>query len=510
MESTFPYLDAILTVLPPELQQQVQDICNQSASTKPCLENLVRFLGNGHPFSLQGTSPEEWAQRQCDAVTELGALDASSQTNGSSLKRSRDAGDDTVDPTSKRQKVDTPPSTNQARFTIHAISVTSPIRKKVDITICKNVIQLVNPTSGSIESTVPISSLRRAFLVPTRGKSKPHWTVIILSSDTTERVTKATKGTNSNNQQIVFGLDAVTTTPLKVTDHESTEGQTTLPKGTEALPTLLTFLSRLQNVPLLRPSLEVFKSALVQTSPGIEGYLGAKAGTLWFFPEGILWEGKPCEFWALEDLKGKTDGVRIVTATGRMCSLFLTRKSPPTEGEAEEDDGEDIGEETQFSMIDGKEQEGINSWVRKYRHLFGKGAGEPKDEPQAKEEKEKPLNAGPQTILQLDDRSDDSDEDFEASSVSEQGASSSGESDEEGGGDASGDEDEAMDTDGEAGDNPNEDLEEEELDPARHPLMRPGAMPKLSQAAMDMVVGMVEADMMGNSDDEEKDELDED
>ena len=43
------------------------------------------------------------------------------------------------------------------------------------------------------------------------------------------------------------------------------------------------------------------------------------------------------------------------------------------------------------------------------------------------------------------------------------------------------------------------DEDEEELDPAKHPLLRPGAMPRMSKAAMDAAVGMVLGDMMGGS-----------
>ena len=67
----------------------------------------------------------------------------------------------------------------------------------------------------------------------------------------------------------------------------------------------------------------------------------------------------------------------------------------------------------------------------------------------------------------------------------------------------------------------NDEGEEEDMDPAHHPLLRPGAMPRMSRAAIDAVVGMVEKDLMagatslerrgandtGESGDEEEDEL---
>jgi hypothetical protein len=47
-----------------------------------------------------------------------------------------------------------------------------------------------------------------------------------------------------------------------------------------------------------------------------------------------------------------------------------------------------------------------------------------------------------------------------------------------------------------------------ELDPAHHPLLRAGAVPRMSKGARDMVVGIVEEAFMGSGGQEE-DELDE-
>ncbi|OBZ74864.1 Heat shock protein 16 [Grifola frondosa] len=70
-------------------------------------------------------------------------------------------------------------------FTLHTLSATTPVRKKVDITVHSASIRLTNPNSHALEHpSIPFSSLRRAFLLPTRGKTKPHWTVVLLPSDT--------------------------------------------------------------------------------------------------------------------------------------------------------------------------------------------------------------------------------------------------------------------------------------------------------------------------------------
>jgi hypothetical protein len=201
--------------------------------------------------------------------------------------------------------------------------------------------------------------------------------------------------------------------------------------------------------------------------------------------EGVLWgESKPCEFWPVEDLIGKSEGVKVVSASGRTCTVILTRKDTGDgvagagDGEENEDDGEDVGEEAHFGMVDSREKPGIDAWVRTYRHLFGK-------------KKETQVTTG-----QVEDDSDDEDEDFELKSEDDDdgsvsSSSSSGSSN--GGSDDGGSDDDAEEsTEGEGS-------EEEELKEEHHPLMRPGAMPRMSRAVIDMVVGMVEDDMMGSS-----------
>ena len=107
---------------------------------------------------------------------------------------------------------------------------------------------------------------------------------------------------------------------------------------------------------------------------------------------------------------------------------------------------------------------------------------------------------------------DDDDSDFGVDSDDSDGGSptSSSESDEDGGGAGSGDE--ATGSESDEDEDAGSDREEDgPLDPARHPLMRAGAMPKMSKAAMDMAVGMVVDDLVGGHEveqDGEEDELD--
>jgi hypothetical protein len=215
--------------------------------------------------------------------------------------------------------------------------------------------------------------------------------------------------------------------------------------------------------------------------------------------EGILWgESKPCEFWAVEDLIGKTEGLRMLSATGRTCSVILTRKDP----EAEDDD---LGIETEFAMVDGKEQEGINQWVKHHRHLFGQklvqhGNGFLDGQPGGSG------NVPTIRAAQLGDESDASDESFDMDSDEDDGgsATSSDSSDGEGG-DASDAGSGAESVEGEETDDG--EGEAEDLRPENHPLMRPGAMPRMSRAAVDAVIGMVNDDLMGRGPSEGEDEL---
>jgi hypothetical protein len=158
-------------------------------------------------------------------------------------------------------------------------------------------------------------------------------------------------------------------------------------------------------------------------------------------------------------------------------------------------------------MVDGKEQDGILKWVRERKHLFGGEANAPapstsqqqQQQPQPRISK----TGGPVTINSMDAGSDDEDEDFVASSSDSDSGSESDSSK-----DASGeDEEEAVDSDSPASDG----VGGEDIDPAKHPLMQPGAVPKnISKAALDAAVGLVETDiLMGgpNEGDHEMDEL---
>lgn len=522
-----PYIDAVRTSLPDEYSTRFQSLFSaiSDEDDRNTLDVLFRFVSGAEaPKNASQKTRTDWPDKQSlfrDSISTL-----SQSAGGTQIKRSRDS-EVGVSPSkdSKRLKLSPETTKDPPLYTIHSIGCTLPVRKKCNITIHTSSIKFTNPANtDNIEATIPLTSVTRAFLLPTKGKQKAHWTIVLLCGDAPDR------SKSSTTQQIVFGLDAITTAPLTTTAYSSIDSIVNVtPKSSETLPIIQAFLSYLP-IPTLQPSTSVFKSAIAK-SPGRDGgvpcvdaFLGAKPGNLWFLDEGILWgENKPLEFWGIESLGEGEEGVRLVSATGRNCTVILTRSVPGTGDEEEE-----VLEDTEFGMVDGKEQEGIKEWVRKRQRLFGKRAavsnavangngaasGSGKSPSKAKnilvpssksnEIEDQPMGG---------DDSDSSDESFEADSDDDGSASSSSSSSgsDSGSGSGSGsgsDQEEAS----ESGDYDEGDIEEVELNPKNHPLMRPGAMPRMSKAAINMAVGMVEDDLMGGGsvveETDDEDELD--
>ncbi|KAF8439931.1 hypothetical protein L210DRAFT_3339157, partial [Boletus edulis BED1] len=424
---------------------------------------------------------------------------------GPSNKRTRGLTPTTSDPAPKRQKTiddaDDPP-----RFTLPSISTTSPIRKKVDLTVHARSIRFVNPTTRVLEASVPLASITRAFLLPTRGKPKGHWTVVLLPTDVPDK----TKSAVPSTQQVIFGLDARSAASFETISYTPATSTTTVAKGEDTVSAVRSWLAHIP-VPLLEPSATVFRSACATPksghgAAGVDAYLAAKSGTLWFFDLGVLWgEGKPCEFWAIDDLIPK-DGVRLISATGRTCSVIFSRKVRGTGREEDED-----VVETAFSMVDGKEQDPIDAWARHRKHRFGKSlavAAASHSEGGSRDTRPtQPVANGNGTAKgPAWDDSDSDDADFEVASSEdlEHGSSDEGEDSEGEGGSGAGSADDGGSLDSEGVEESGE--EEEEFDEARHPLLRPGAMPRMSKAAIEAAVDMVHRDLVEDAS-EEEDEL---
>lgn len=499
-DSAIEYFHSVVPSTPPSLRQHLLALPHE---TVHAVDALLRFVLNAPcPPAAAADVHDTWDQAQHEASWRIDQL-RNPLPSSSHLKRAHD--DVSPGPSNaaaKRVKTDsTAPEDDPPLFTLHALSLTSPIRKKADITVHERTLRLTSGPACTPEAPpIRLAALKRAFFLPTRGKSKPHWTVLLLPSDVPIAAGKAGAEARaaSPGPPVVFGVDAVPAAALSTSTYAAQgQPQTTVhPKGTPAEPALRTFLRHLPAT-ALEPRTDVFRSAGGAGEAGVEAYRGAKPGTLWFLREGVLWDGRPAEFFALADLApveaaetGDVEGVRTISATGRTCSVLVRRVEDGEEGTVAEVD---------FGMVDGREQEGIARWVRAHRHLFGmrEGAGG--------------NGSGPSAAAAAEEDSEDGeDADFVASDSDDGSATS--DSDDDGSGAETVDDAEGDAEDGDATDEEEGGEEEGALDPARHPLLRPGAMPKhMSRAAMEMVVGIVEGSLLGGGgggeDEEEADEL---
>ncbi|KAG1767370.1 hypothetical protein EV702DRAFT_1147171 [Suillus placidus] len=513
MSSSTPYWDALSKHFPAECSSIIDSLSSEQA--RSAVDTLLAFASGGeHPPDMSTLGQLGWARDQPAAMRAIQDL---AVHKGTKRGRAASTDEEGIGSNIKRQKTTDVLEDDRPIFTLPSISTTSPVRKKVDITIHEKTIRFVNPSSRAVEASIPLSSISRAFLVPTRGKAKQHWTVVMLSSDVPEKG----KATTSNPHQIIFGLDAISASKLDITSYSgsSTPSTSTVAKGEETLFVLREFLTHLPISPL-EASATVFRSACAtpksgHCAAGIDAYFAAKPGTLWFFDSGILWgESKPCEFWAVGDLIPK-DGVRLISATGRTCSVILGRKTSSAEvhnGDGGDAEGDIV--ETEFSMVDGREQDPINGWARQRKHLFGKGSAPPPSKAasgkKATTEGEPSIGGNTATNGPAWDDSDSDDDDYEIASSEDIDNSSSSDSEASDIGSGSQPDDGSEEEDNRGSDDANGEESgeesEEELQEAHHPLLRPGAMPRMSKATINAVVDMVNEDLMGGSD--EEDELD--
>ncbi|KAG1851719.1 hypothetical protein F4604DRAFT_1807303 [Suillus subluteus] len=396
MSSSTPYLDALSKHFPAECSSIIDSLSSEHA--RSTVDTLFAFaFGGDCPTDMSALGQLGWARDQPAAMRAIQDL---AVQKGTKRGRAASTDEEGVGSNSKRPK--TTDVDDRPIFTLPSISTTSP-------------------------ASISISNISRTFLVPTRGKAKQHWTVVMLSSD----VPGKGRATTSNPHQIIFGLDAISASKFDTTSYSSssTPSTSTVAKGEETLrPTRVFGTSPYFSS---RGSATVFRSACATSksghcAAGIDAYFAAKPGTLWFFDSGILWgESKPCEFWAVGDLVPK-DGIRMISATGRTCSVILGRKISPS-GEEQNDKENAEGDilETEFSMVDGREQDPINAWARQRKHLFGKGSAPPPPKPQVEGPS---IGGNTATNGPAWDDSDSDDEDYEIASSEDIDNSSSSDS----------------------------------------------------------------------------------
>jgi hypothetical protein len=581
MAAQHPYLDALRATLPDSDKADVENLC-QSVQQRYALEVVLAFvLGAAHPQPPADTSRASddgsWKQQQAYFMNTISGkpVPASITATKRALEDDTETHGD-ASQTAKKAKLDTEPE--KPVFLLHTVSATAPIRKKVEAVATKSYFQLIplDPKSTLVPCalppavSIPLASITRVFLIPTRGKTKSSWTVVMLTSDTPPIVEKG-KGkptaaaTGDQLREIVFSIEAEATGPIQPMEFLANGSRCdVVPKGKSTLHALEELLKHIP-VQAVRPSAAIFRGTAVTSSTksrpaasatsststdgqadvlaGVDAHRGAKSGSLWFLESGLLWtDVRPAEFWSLEDILPQPDGIRVISPTGRTCSVYVTRKVPratsSNSAEAEQDEDEDEsmedGVETEFALIDGKEQDAIHGWIKRFGSRFGRSpeaiaqsstsetAGPSKTD-KGKGKASAPAGAadpaaGPVTILSRSwEGEDDSDDDFQGSSSdsdvgdAEEDGESAGSNDSDDS-DAGSDQEEE-DGSGEGSDDDaqgSDDDEEEELDPAHHPLLRPGAMPKrVSKAVIDMVAGMVTDDMLGGQEADQLDEEDE-
>ncbi|EJD05119.1 uncharacterized protein FOMMEDRAFT_154303 [Fomitiporia mediterranea MF3/22] len=571
--SKTPYLDAVSASLPSVLSDL---LITFDIFSRERLDTLVRFCAGGVcPPRIAGHA-NAWQSGQTRLQARLAQIEPSTGEKRvrSSMEEDGVNGDygslangGSGGSASKKPKLalgaDDGMADTEALYTLHSLSISAPVRKKVDISITQEAIRLTNPSTGSLEARIPLTTLKRAFLISNlaKNKNKEQWAVTLISADTYDK-----KADAASQVQLTFNVDK--TVPGGKDGLKTTSGagavQVSHPKGADTLPILREFLSHLPSQIELHIAekknshSQAFKSS--SGEPYVDAYLGAKEGSLCFLPRGILWaNARPCGFYALEDLAMDSEvpglgGVKTLSATGRTFSVFIRRRVTSLSlsldsdanvigegvgsdyGEAEEEEEEEC-EEIEFAMIDGREQENVNLWIRKYKHYFGKpretskqtqipftGTSskgvDVKGKGKGKGKARVDLQEEVVPVANDDGESDASDEDYSAPSDSDGGEPTS-ESDNDSGVDEAGEQgdDEEEEAEEEAdlsGEDENEEAEDEDeeteemdLDPARHLLLRPGAMPlRMSKAAMEAAVAMVTQDLAGSGveDEDEEDE----
>jgi hypothetical protein len=238
----------------------------------------------------------------------------------------------------------------------------------------------------------------------------------------------------------------------------------------------------------------------------------------------------------------------MLSPTGRTCTVILRRHVPKTKEEGGDDDEDCDGNvvESDFEMIEGKEQEGISEWCRKYSKHFGRpsttavstaktpastlapsSSAKGKGKARATDEDMEVDSEGGTHRFDLSNNpmaEDEGDLDDDNYTGSDSEVSEDSDSEDSGDGDGSAEDSEGEDSDAdgegegeESRPEPEseeaEDIDEGSMDPKHHPLLRPGAMPKrVSKTVLNTVAGMVgeEFGMTAHGGSDEEDELDDD
>jgi len=357
----------------PVLLTSLKDILSSNASLNAGIRNLeanpdsastveaILLLCAGAPcpsWVVPQPLPDEWNAARTRL---LSAFESVAPDQVASLKRPREL-EASITATAKKPKLiddaDDPPI-----FTLHGISFTSPIRKKADITVRRTTLRFTDPKdpTSNLCDPIPIRTFRHGFIVSTPGKTKPHWTAIILPEA-------------PNDQSIIFGCDATVTTSQNTTKYPSPPQSHA--KGTPTKTLIHSLFAYFPSGPdglvdLYEPKPTDFQSAL-GCGQSIDAYIGAKDGHLYFFSNGILWgEKKPCLWFPLEDIVDIHTGM----SSGRSFTLYISTKPKSQVGVSNvagkaEDADDEPPEMHDFSLIDSKEESPVRKWITNHKQQF--------------------------------------------------------------------------------------------------------------------------------------------
>ena len=493
--SDSPFLAAVLSSAPTSLSSRLRDITSSNSALKIIIDDVLR-LCCGKPHSVESNyTSEEWAksvETLRSRISELGGTPLGQQLHKRGLEDEQDRLDAKKAKTSSAPLSNTPldnSSSDPPVFTLNSISMTSPVRKKVDITVHQSTLRITSPGKPleSLYPAIPLSILRLAFLLPVPGKRMPYLTVVILP----ERVSPS-----DQDVQIIFGADSILTTTQYTTKYP--DPQQAHAKGS---PSKVLFHSLFAYFPegekglrdLYEPTTIDFSSS--SGIPSIDAHIGAKDGHLYFFKHGILWgEKKPCVWFPVEAIYEMTTR----SVTGRSFSLFIDTQFSTVSAlssnarrtnQPKEVDEEDELEQTEFSLIEGRDLDAVKRWISAHRNQFVQ-TEVTRSAPVAPTTSQPA--AAPILFSQAAlDESDSEDQDFLVSESSDHGSPSS---------ESAGSEDEAGDSEGEdiAQLSSVEDMNDPDELEGNHPLMQPGAMPRMTATAMQEAIGIVKEKFASN------------
>ncbi|KAJ3047571.1 hypothetical protein HK097_011422, partial [Rhizophlyctis rosea] len=213
-------------------------------------------------------------------------------------------------------------------YTLQDISIQSPARKKLDINIHTVGVTLTGK-GGSTEFTITKTSLKHLLCLPTPNKTKPHYTICLLSD---------------NGEHLIFGFDDKGSN-LRLLD-QTDKSSVVLDKSVSAKEKITAALGTLlkRGAAWEEPDKRLYAKC-GKKYPFLSCYVKAKEGHLYFLTTGLFFGyKKPIIHIPHEDLC-KLD---IMGVTGRTFNFVLETNN---------------GESHEFAMIEAADQNVVSAFM---------------------------------------------------------------------------------------------------------------------------------------------------